>query len=167
MNQGIVIPQIDPTTVTYPASGYISIVANLSGQLTVISPTGVISPLFNGIPNSYQVANSSAAGNTIVGPGNGVLTFVGNITGVATGGARTFCLSTSGLSTTNAGYRITVLFNFSGQPSGISLLVYNGATSGALLFSFATDGLQNTAAADFYFDGTAWQIDNAKVPAIT
>jgi hypothetical protein len=160
---GIVVPQIDPTTVTVPATGTVAIVANLSGQITVVKPDGSINPLVLNNPLSTH-QTSSSTGNATVGPGSGMHVESVTVTGTAT--VRQFYLSNVGLSSANAGYRIRMLFSFAGQVAGIGLQVYNSNSAGTLLFNFTTDSVQQNAVADFYWDGNYWQIDQAAVPAL-
>ena len=165
-NPTFTFPQMDPTTVTPPPAGAVGLVANLLGQLTVILSNGTIVPLFYNNILSTQLLNSSSAGANVVGPGNGYLTAVVNVTGGS--GVRQFLLSTVGLTGAQAGSRIKILFNFQGQASGIELQVYNSNSSGAKLFDWTTDGVQGDAVADFYLDATGnWQIDEAQIPATT
>lgn len=164
--QGLLIPQIDPTTVAVPAAGFVSLVADPTGRLTIIKSDATINPInpTNQISDP-QIVNSAAAGNTVIGPGIGDLVAVVNVTGLAN--VRTFSLNTVGLTSANAGFKIKIVFLFPGQLSGIGLQVFNANTLGANLLQTVTDGIQNSLVFNGHFDGAAWQVDDYKYPATT
>lgn len=164
INPTFTIPEVDPTQVILPSAGSLALVANLSGVLCTIDSTGDTYPLFYNNILSTQIFGN-AAGNTVVGPGNGNLIAVASITGPAT--VRQFYLSNIGLTAAQAGYRIKLLLLFAGQVAGINLQVYDTNAGGKELFQFTTDAIQGSAVADFYWDGNNWQIDQANVPATT
>jgi hypothetical protein len=164
--QGLLLPEVDPTTIAVPPSGSVSLVVNLTGQLTVIKPDGSINPInpVNQLSAPVTV-NSSAAGNTTVGPGIGILPVIVNVTGLAS--VRTISLSIVGLTSADAGKLALVLFLFPGPLiAGVGLQVFNANTSGALLFNTDTDGVQQSAFGWFYFDGAAWQKLLSEIPAL-
>ena len=163
MPQGIVIPEVDPTTITVPAAGFVALCADLSGRLNVVKPDGSINPINPIAQMSDEIQNSASAGAINVGPGAGCHTVVVNVSGLAT--VRQICLIKVGLTALDAGKRIKVVFLFPGSVQGIGLQIFDANTSGALLFNYTTDGIQGSAVADLHFDGAQWQIDDAKVPA--
>lgn len=165
MAKGFVFPIVDPATVDVPSTGTIAVVANLNGDLTVIKSDASINPLVPTNQTSDQIVVSAAASNINIGPGAGVHVAVANVTGTAT--VRQFSLVKVGLGAPQAGWRIKLVFLFPGQVAGITLQVFDANTLGQNLFSFVTDGNQGSAVADFHFDAAQWQIDDAKVPAVS
>ena len=167
MPQGLILPQVDPTTIALPSSGSVALVVNLLGQLTVVKPDGSVNPISPiNQTTAPQVVNSAAAGNSNVGPGNGDLTVFVNVSGLAT--VRTISLLNVGLGALQAGFEIEVVFLFPGPLiSGVTLQVFDGNTAGTLLFNFVTDGVQASAIGRFVWNGTNWLVKETKVPAIT
>jgi|GEM_PF-6555378 hypothetical protein len=162
--QGLLIPLIDPTTVTVPPAGKISLVVNLSGLLTVIKSDGSINPISPTNQTSDESDASSVSANMNIGPGSGLHTASVVVTGLAS--VRTFSLVNVGLSELNAGWRIRVFFDLSVAVAGITLEVFDGNTLGTELFNYVTDGTQKSAYGDFYWTGTNWKAVGSAVPAI-
>ena len=161
----IILPLVDPTTITPPAPGTLGLVANFAGVLTTIQPNGTITAIAPINQTSDESVASTVAGNTNIGPGNGL-----HLTNVAVSGlggtVRTFSLINVGLGPVNKGWRVKVFFGLAGCPAGITLQVFNGNTLGANLFNFTTDGTQASASVDAEWNGAAWVAINSKIPAI-
>lgn len=161
--KGLILPQCDPASVTPPAADSVSVVVDTSGRINIVNSDGTISVVNPTNQTSAEVIGSSVAGNQDVGPGQGVHTATVNVSGGA--GTRQFSLVKSSLIPADQGWTCTVVFKIPYPYVGIVLQVFDANTSGQLLFSYTTDGTQQSAVARFHYDGASWQLDWSKVPA--
>jgi hypothetical protein len=160
--QGLLLPFVDPTTIANPAANTASLVVNLSGQLTVITPGPIITPILNPV-SLHDSANS--AGNTTVTPTGVIHSETIAVSGTA--GIRQVLVSTVGLGASSSGNRCRILFTFAGQPPGIIMQIYSSNSAGPLLGTITTDGTQNTGLIDLKYDNSIgqWVADLSKEPA--
>lgn len=131
----------DPTP-----TGTQHVLANADG--TLFGPTTFFRQL------TSHSAQANASGNTVASFGTYAVQHVEIVTVSGSGGTtRVLSLPTTGRV---AGHVAKVRFMCPATAS-ITLEVRNATAAGTLLLSASTDGSGDDVAAEFYFDGTAWQ----------
>ena len=129
-----------------------------AGYITVYNPGAAVTPSPASQVTSYH-ATANTAGNSTVSPTNQIHTEVITINGIAR--TSSFLVQTSNMV---AGNRATLLFIYP-TVANIVLSIYNQSTSGTLLATFTTDGVQTNGSVELYFDGVSWNPLNSIIPS--
>jgi hypothetical protein len=114
------------------------IIVYSAGNVTFMSSGMLPPPPSQGVVDAVSASNSS--GNTTISPDAMVFTEEITFTGSAT--PRNIILASTGQP---KGSRVDVLALLDSCPAGVVINVYAVSTSGALLFTFTTDGFQPNA----------------------
>lgn len=152
--------QGDPTTWPNPAVGKTAFGVNLSGQFCAKQSDGTITEL--NLSTAGYVQAQNAAGTTTVTISNPVFTALVQVQG----SARAVPIV---LSEANASAGCVVRLKLQAPvTAGLAISVYDGSTSGAVLFDFTTDGTSQTSTgyAEFSYDGNEWSLDTYRLPAV-
>jgi hypothetical protein len=129
-----------------------------AGYVTVYNPGGSVAPIPTSQVVSYH-ASTNSAGDTTISPTRQIHTEVITVTGFAR--TSNFILEEDSPFT---GARTNILFLLPATP-GITLNIYNDSLSGTLLATFTTDANESNISIEFVYNGTAWAVLNAIIPA--
>lgn len=130
-----------------------------AGYVTVYTSGNPPSPI-PAVQIVSEWARSNTTGNATISPINQIHTEFIQILGAA----RTSVFAVDNYASI-PGARVNVIFQLPAT-SGIAIELRNDTYTGTLLSSFTTDGLQPSATASLYYDGTAWQLGDFAWPAM-
>ncbi len=129
-----------------------------AGYITVYNPGQSVVPIPSSQVVSYHTSTNTT-GDTTVSPTRQIHTEKITVAGLAR--TSNFILA---IDSPFAGYRVNILFLLPGTP-GITLNIYNQSLLGTLLATFTTDANESNISIEFVFNGTAWTVLNAIIPA--